>query len=67
MLQPKRLKNRWTKLTRWFNVRDAIEIIVICALTYTLSWVIFKDFEMYRTICLLNYFNVIWFYFYYSL
>ncbi|MCU9931604.1 hypothetical protein NW733_02705 [Mycoplasmopsis felis] len=46
MLQPKRLKNRWTKLTRWFNVRDAIEIIVICALTYTLSWVIFKDFEI---------------------
>ncbi|UWW00741.1 hypothetical protein NW064_06145 [Mycoplasmopsis felis] len=46
MLQPKRLKNRWTKLTRWLSVRDAIEIIVICALTYTLSWVIFKDFEI---------------------
>ncbi|UWV84141.1 hypothetical protein [Mycoplasmopsis felis] len=47
MLQPKRLKNRWTKLTRWLSVRDAIEIIVICALTYTLSAkVIFKDFEI---------------------
>ncbi|MGZ9756218.1 Mbov_0397 family ICE element conjugal transfer ATPase [Mycoplasma sp. 4423] len=46
MLQPKRLKKRWMKLTKWFSLKDGIEFLIVLIVSYGISYISFAKFYL---------------------
>ncbi|MCU4706433.1 Mbov_0397 family ICE element conjugal transfer ATPase [Mycoplasma sp. CSL7503-lung] len=46
MLQPNRLKNRKTKISRFLTMQDAIELIVVIGVAFGISYLLFSDYAV---------------------